>query len=827
MKNKKKDHKLLTGSWVKPLAILVCIIAVFTAVMVYSLWRLVVVPENQQRFEKQIIEEIAVHRKKIDDYMLLLQTPLYDLANTIPVEIFERDHSVVNSSIEDMRIESKRLQLDSEKIDQWLLEHRMVWEKQLPYVKKLALFSVHDIAVLLASSPQKTDKTTANFLLIDMINRLQDGQPLFVEAAKIPGTSEWELHKIMPVRNNASTLIAVLHVTFSLQGLHDIFNDMDLSLAKISLSQFLGNNQGLTFFSIGKASNHYPQRTGTIMASHWQMTYRPSAQLFEKTKTIPNWLLAVVVIMPLLMFLLGIKYLSRTRVITNKILLKKPAMDLKQKTIAEKASEVLEEDHNKFPVLSDQPQGDKDKINLLLPDSIFRAYDIRGIAHEQFSQNLAQAIGQAVATEVLSAGDTAMIVAHDARSHSPEFSAAIIEGVISTGCDVIDIGLVPTPLMNFAACLHKKTSSGVIVTASHNPKEYNGCKMVVKGETLVDTDIQRIKARIRNNDVISATIQGSVSKENFAQAYIDRVVGDVAVVDGWRVVVDAGNGAASELAPSLFNALHCDTTCLYCEFDGEFPNHDPDPSVVENLVALVKAVKQQKADIGFAFDGDADRLMVVTASGKILWPDQLLMLFAQDVVARNPGCDVIFDVKSTQLLPQVISENGGRPIMCKTGHSHIKAKMRETQALLGGEFSGHIFFKERWFGFDDGLYAAVRLLELMTLTGETVDGLLSRLPTMCSTAEIKIAVAEEQKFVLMERLINEANLGAGKDGGERTLIDGLRVDFEQGWGLVRASNTAPVLTLRFEAVNDSELNKLKKIFKRELYKIDNTLILEF
>jgi len=459
----------------------------------------------------------------------------------------------------------------------------------------------------------------------------------------------------------------------------------------------------------------------------------------------------------------------------------------------------------------------------VFPDGIFRAYDIRGLAYEELSHDMMYAIGQAFATEVLLAGDTSIIVAWDARTHSQEFSVCLLKGIHSTGCHTIEIGLAPTPLMNFAACEHDKTSSGIMITASHNPKEYNGCKMVVKGRTLVDDDIQRIKKRIQHSDVTVSEQQGTGTKEDFLQAYIDRVMGDVAVIDGWKVVVDAGNGASSELAPRLMNALQCQTHPLYCEFNGEFPHHDPDPSVAANLASLIDTVISKKADVGFALDGDGDRLTAVTASGKIVWPDQLMMLFSQDIVARNPGCDVVFDIKSTQLLAQVISENGGRPVMWKTGHSHIKAKMHETQALLGGEFSGHIFFKERWYGFDDGLYAAARLLEIMTLAGKTLDELVDALPFMLSTAEIKVATTEEQKFIVIKKLIETAQFS----GGQRTTIDGLRVDFADGWGLVRASNTAPVLTLRFEASDEKALEEIKQQFKNELLKIDTTLTLNF
>ncbi|MBX2808768.1 MAG: phosphomannomutase/phosphoglucomutase [Cellvibrionaceae bacterium] len=458
-----------------------------------------------------------------------------------------------------------------------------------------------------------------------------------------------------------------------------------------------------------------------------------------------------------------------------------------------------------------------------IADIIFRSYDIRGIVGECLTPEVAELIGRAVASEALAQGETALLIGYDARTHSPELCQHLQQGVLATGCDVLDIGLVPTPLLNFAAVFSEQTGSGIVVTASHNPKSYNGFKMIIKERSLVADDIQGIKQRIDNNDLVKACSPGVLTKHNFADDYIETVIADIAITAGLRVVVDAANGAASELAPALLNELGCEVFPLYCEFDGEFPHHDPDPSVPANLQPLIDAVVDNKADLGIALDGDGDRLVAISPSGKIIWPDQLLMLFAKDVVARHPGCDVVYDVKSTRHLNQLIVSYGGRPVMWKTGHSHMKAKMHNTAALLAGEFSGHIFFKERWFGFDDGLYAAARLLEIISLRDQNIDEMLTVMPAVISTPEYKVAIDETKKFAFMTQLIAEGDF----ESGEKILIDGLRIEFPKGWGLVRASNTSPALTLRFEADDEASLLQLKKLFKREISKIDNQLLLEF
>jgi phosphomannomutase / phosphoglucomutase len=815
-------------------AMLAIVAAISGAAAYYASWWWIAEPQNQQRFEKLIERNADIYNQKTERYLITLKQTITELANQVPDDIFTSETPP---------------SLLSRTPKKWLDEHRLQWQKQLPEAISFTLFStakIEEISLsLLSNNLEKKDalkKYNVNFLFLDMVNRLKDQRPLYTEAAKISGTHKWQLHHMVAINDTENNMQGVLYSVLNLQGILKSWGNINTLLGKISISQKVEQGKPLHFFSVGATNVSMRPIEKSIANSYWLINYQPSLELQQQNKNIPIVVWLMTFGFPLLVVFLGTWLILRLYPKITKTLTSTASNDNTKSTLenTEKNAVLINEKNNTAEdeyaneekiveapsVISkvDRPNTDSDgEEEISFPENIFRAYDIRGLAHEELSHDIMYAIGQAFATEVLLAGDTSAIVAWDARTHSPEFSVCLLKGIQSTGCHTVEIGIGPTPLMNFAACEHNKTSSGIIITASHNPKNYNGCKMVVNGRTLVDDDIQRIKTRIQQGDVTSAENHGVTTKEDFSQMYIDRIMGDVAVIDGWQVVVDAGNGASSELAPRLLNALQCKTHPLFCQFDGEFPNHDPDPSVVENLTSLVDAVKTHKADIGFALDGDGDRLIAVTALGKIVWPDQLMMLFSQDIVARNPGCDVVFDIKSSQLLSHVISENGGRPIMWKTGHSHIKAKMHETQALLGGEFSGHIFFKERWYGFDDGLYAAARLLEILTLTGQTLDELVDALPSRVSTPEIKIATTEEKKFIFINQLIEKAEF----PDGQRTTIDGLRIDFSDGWGLVRASNTAPVLTLRFEASNENALERIKQQFKNELVKIDSTLTLNF
>ncbi|HTN33520.1 MAG TPA: phosphomannomutase/phosphoglucomutase, partial [Marinobacter sp.] len=444
-----------------------------------------------------------------------------------------------------------------------------------------------------------------------------------------------------------------------------------------------------------------------------------------------------------------------------------------------------------------------------LSADIFRAYDIRGIVGESLSPEVVKIIGLAIGSEASGRGVGTLCVGYDGRHSSPELADALAQGIMATGCNVIHIGAVPTPVLYFATH-HLGTGSGVMVTGSHNPANYNGLKIMLAGETLSGEAIQKLYQRTQTGDFVSG--QGSQRSEDVRRAYLDRIVGDIAVAAPLKVVVDAGNGIAGELGPMLIEELGCEVVPLFCEVDGDFPNHHPDPGKPANLADLIAKVEEVGADLGLAFDGDGDRLGVVANTGKIIWPDRLLMLFARDVVSRNPGADVLYDVKCSRRLAGVISEAGGRPIMWKTGHSYMKAKMKETGALLAGEMSGHIFFSERWYGFDDGLYSAARLLEILGIEDRHSSEVFEDFPEDISTPELNVEVTESTKFEIMDRLIANGRFG---DGNIST-IDGIRVDYADGWGLCRASNTTPVLVLRFEAETGEALERIKALFREQL-----------
>ena len=453
--------------------------------------------------------------------------------------------------------------------------------------------------------------------------------------------------------------------------------------------------------------------------------------------------------------------------------------------------------------------------------SIFRAYDIRGIVDQSLTVGAVSQIGRAIGSEALQRGRNTVVVGRDGRLSGPMLSHALIEGITSTGCDVKDIGCVPTPVLYFATH-YLDTQTGVIVTGSHNPPDYNGLKIVIDGETLSGESIQSLRERIETGNFI-ASRQGSVQTINVVPDYLEKIRGDVELARPMSVVIDCGNGVAGHVAPDLLRALGCEVKELYCEVDGNFPNHHPDPSKEENLVDLIRVVQSSQADLGLAFDGDGDRLGVVTSAGTVVWPDRVLMLFARDILERNPGGQIIYDVKCTRHLDALIRENGGQPLMWKTGHSFIKAKIKETGALLAGEMSGHIFINERWYGFDDALYAAARLLEVLAKDSRTSDAVFAELPDSVNTPELNVAMQEGEPQVFINSLLETAHF----EGATISTIDGLRVDFPDGWGLVRASNTTPVLVLRFEADTQDALARIMGEFRRVMIQVNPHLSLPF
>lgn len=455
-----------------------------------------------------------------------------------------------------------------------------------------------------------------------------------------------------------------------------------------------------------------------------------------------------------------------------------------------------------------------------LPNEIFKAYDIRGIVGKTLTVEITKTIGHAIGSEAKARGLSSIAIGYDGRLSGPELAKALAVGIQMSGTNVIDVGMVATPMLYLAA--HELCEySGVMVTGSHNPPEYNGLKIVLGGETLAAEMIQGLRIRIENKDLIIGN--GTYCKQDITEMYLKRILNDIKLERPMRIIVDCGNGVAGAFAPILYRRLGCEVTEIFCEVDGTFPNHHPDPSVPENLRDVIRALNTTNAEIGLAFDGDGDRLGVVTKNGKIIYPDRQLMLFAADVLSRNPGEQIIFDVKCTRNLAPWIENHGGKPIMWKTGHSFIKGKLRETGALLAGEMSGHIFFKERWYGFDDGIYAGARLLELLSRQIDSTTTLNS-IPDAINTPELQIRLEEGENYELISQLQKTACF---VDSERVITVDGLRVEYKDGFGLARSSNTTPVIVLRFEADNEIALKRIQEDFRKVILQVKPNAVMPF
>jgi phosphomannomutase/phosphoglucomutase len=443
-----------------------------------------------------------------------------------------------------------------------------------------------------------------------------------------------------------------------------------------------------------------------------------------------------------------------------------------------------------------------------LSKTIFKAYDIRGVIDSTLDAGIARNIGQAFGKAALAKGERKVAIGRDGRLSGPELAAALAEGLRDAGVDVIDLGMVATPMLYFAANV-LDTRSGIMVTGSHNPPDYNGFKMVLAGEAIHGETIQGLYHSIATHDGSVAAVRGGYGTHDITPAYLERITGDVKIARPIKIAVDCGNGVAGAFAPELFRRMGCDVIELFCEVDGNFPNHHPDPAHPENLQDLIRCLQSTDAVLGLAFDGDGDRLGIVTKDGQIIYPDRQMMLFAADVLSRHPGEQILYDVKCTRHLGAWIASHGGQPLMWKTGHSLVKAKLRETGAPLGGEMSGHIFFKDRWYGFDDGLYAGARMLELLTRVADP-SAVLNALPISSSTPELHLHLKEGENVELIDKLRTDATF----PGNERIVdIDGLRVEYPDGFGLARSSNTTPVVVLRFEAETPEALARIQGQFR--------------
>jgi len=695
-----------------------------------------------------------------------------------------------------------------------------------------------------------------SFAELEQVKRTEKGEIAPVEAILGP-EGEWHFIMAVPVWGKTKEMIeGTLFISYKLDRIKLALEVFDHSHGSSSLLQVFDNIEPRIIFTVGKQKPEINQAHMLPIAnSRWQILFTPTPDFYKQQGMDPSVLIGVLIALGVILSIVIIFLLRNAKVSTGSDLFggeHAPIQIASAKNItkggkadASRVSDLATQatrdaDYDDFNDISDplfqhgdvMEVSDFDEVTEESPvesmaattvipvasvttsggsvhPGIFRDYDIRGDAQLYLTDDVVFSIGQAIGSEAQARGQTRIAIAADGRLSSPRIKEKLMQGILATGSHVIDIGSVPSPVLYFVTET-TDINSGVVVTASHNPGSDNGFKIILKGETLADDAIQSLQNRIQTGNFSKG--QGTKTSVSYTNTYLEKITSDIALADNLKVVIDCGNGIAGEIAPRLLQDLGCDVIPLFCDVDGNFPNHSPDPSVESNLKWLVEKVKSENADLGIALDGDGDRLVAVSPSGKIILPDRLLMLFAKDVVSRNPGTDVIFDVKCTRRLSNLISGYGGRPLMWKSGHAHIKAKMKETAAMLGGELSGHIFFKERWYGFDDGLYAAARLLEILTIRNQSLDAALSSLPISAITPEIRLPVSEEEKFEIVDRLLSKGDWS----GGKITTLDGLRVDFAKGWGLVRASNTGACLSLRFEADNDEMLEKIRDLFRQQM-----------
>lgn len=756
----------------------------------------------------------------------------------------------------------------------------LVEQAILDYFPEVTSLRLIPIGELGTADFSENNNGLRNLIEVDMVRRAGDGEDTEPQAYKFE--NQWLTSMASRVSHPRFTdRRAVILVTIDNKTLEAALDSLHKSAGRFNLEQVYVASTGTrninSIASVGAAGAQTYSASVEIPNTSWQITFEPSDALLDQVtiSAIPLWivlaLIALAVIAAVYIVLqrfpaaLGsevsrvieaadrktplelkipqlvpiAKQLRRATLRALRQSTRAPAepaaeADQQQKFTADssmasltnpmfQSDSILDEDDEVLDLdlsLDEPSSRRKARAKAGFPDHIFRAYDIRGHGDNELTDNMVGDIGRAIGSIAGDMGEQALIVGCDGRNSSPRIKSALIRALMESGRDVIDIGQVPTPLLYFAT-RRLDCKSGIMITGSHNPAPDNGLKIVLNQHTIAAGGIQQIRDRILDRDFSKGT--GRMTREEIIPAYQDEVLQDIAIAVPLKVVIDAGNGITGAIAPGLFEELGCEVVELNCQVDGNFPNHSPDTSNEANLAQLAETVQKVQADLGVAFDGDGDRLAVVTATGKIVRSDVLLMLYAQDVVSRNPGADVVFDVKCSRNLTELVTRHGGRPVLWKTGHAFMKEKMAETGALLGGEFSGHMFFGERWYGFDDGMYAAARLAEILSTHGESLDDSISHFPATVNTPEILVPVPDEYKFELIEKIVENADFSAGKVN----TMDGIRVDFTHGWGLVRASNTGPALTARFEADTQDNLEAIKEEFRAQIALIDSSLELTF
>lgn len=741
-------------------------------------------------------------------------------------------------------------------------------QSMLDFFPEVLSFKVVPIDEMGTASFTGGDQGMRNHIEVDLVRRTSVGQKTEPQAFRFE--DRW-LTSIAELVSSAADpqQRAVVIATIDNNQLNEQMGALDTAAGRFTLEQIYTSSNGvdrtdiIAFAGTSSGDADYT-RYATIPSTSWRVAYAPSAELMGTLET-PATAVFLVMVLTILaaigaLFLLLVR---NAKLIEENVQLviagadRRSEMQLSIPELVPVARQLRratlralrQTEHAPEPA-SQSSSGEALDLDLVLsadsgsglpeasvleldlgsagnlpmetgfPAHIFRAYDIRGDSQTELTEELIARIGGAIGSIAGEMGEQALLVACDGRNSSPALKSALVKSLMASGRDVIDIGMVPTPLLYFAT-QHLTCRSGIMVTGSHNPVNDNGLKIVLNQQTIAAGGIAEIRDRVLTGEYTTGS--GRMIREDILPAYTDAIVEDIAIAVPLKIVLDAGNGATSDIAPELFEELGCEVVPLYCSVDGSFPNRSPDTSDESNLTALIEAVEREEADFGVAFDGDGDRLAVVTSSGRIVRSDVLLMIFAQDVVSRNPGADVVFDVKCSRNLTKLITNNGGRPVLWKTGHAFMKEKMLETGALLGGEFSGHMFFGERWFGFDDGMYAAGRLAEILSTHGDSLDAIIDTFPTSVNTPEIIIPVTDQEKHPLMDEILRTTDFSSGKIN----TMDGIRVDFTDGWGLIRASNTSAALTARFEADTEEALEIIKGEFREQIALVRPSLELNF
>ena len=661
-----------------------------------------------------------------------------------------------------------------------------------------------------------------NFIAIDLLRRANaGGQPLPV-AGKIG--QRWSAQLCQTIVDGHGQIIGSVLVSLPIDVVADTISTQHSGL--IEIRQLTERFTPQTLWSNGGAAGDLQQSLTIASNPAWQLSYSaPPSLRHDTAKPLFPFLASVAGLLLLTGLLIWLLYIGLKQVLIRSNL-KLHRLTIEPGDLSpEDLNSLIQENLAAPKTIENKPASAAvtrtAKVSEDFPSSVFRDYDIRGRADNQITNGFATALGKTLGTWAIEASQTGLVVAMDGRTSSPALKQAVSDGILSTGCNVIDLGLIPTPAFNFGLQTLDSASSGLIVTASHNPAGDNGFKLILEQNPLSSKEITELASAMKKGNWVQGN--GVTSTLDIEPSYIDAITRDISLSKPYRLVIDCGNGAMGSIAPRALETLGCEVTQLNCDIDGSFPNHDPDPSNPRNLRDLISVVSHQHADLGLAFDGDGDRLVAVSANGRIIWPDELMMIFARDILGRQPSAKVVFDVKSTRRLADLIRAYGGEPIECKTGHSNLRRKLRETDAILGGEYSGHIFFNDRWFGFDDGLYAAARLLEILNNREQSLDDIVDGFESSVATTEIKLAVDENDKFNLMDKIAAEAVF----DNGVISDLDGLRVTFDKGWGLIRASNTSACLTLRFEADNKAALVNIQDCFKAQINRIVPDIKLPF